>query len=702
MVIVFKSASNSLLFDSRFELLVQTVLIPLSSGEDEFTATSKQQSSLSATKFTSDGKLSTWYKSPGLPCDVTIDVEQMSTLSNLGDLTGSPVRRSGSIALSLVDYHLPRTINSTCTLKFVSNEPTDRIWLTLTSSEAGGLVTSAPANDHCSSSNYFEMFGHVSQIRVPMDHSNGSNCWTPGQLIGFSRDTVNSGNLEEGPDHSSRDGLFLSPSLRVCQVRNSPLNNVALFKSPTMASQLFPAPGPVTPPSSSNEAASECATWPAFLSHEPLVHFKSSYKSAPALFAPWLLSRPNEVASEAQLAGNLHPVNGFTLNYEFIDMKEFGDAVANTLCDRIINPVAGKSSQVYKGVVSSTRNTFLFARGSGRRDLSCSYELTNDQLYKVKIHFTSIRLSSHSCTTTIDPATQMYTCSNVTSTLASSATSTSSTSSMSPDSQEAKASKGRESRATLSTLRVFDSINNEPSTASKGQASVTLGTTDRIQIGCLCSSPPQASASSTLQHATYTGAQHSSLATGRVDSDLIESSLLRDSVTFEAVGRKIVINLTIVNMQHEDDFTKFGFDARYEYIPPPSKMSPQGHGDALPVSPTAPIDHKQHSFGSSDSICSSFVSIGKKHTSQGQLMINKSPGRVEGSSDGQGGKGGDNYPRHHASSSAGLSPATPRRQNSPGKRQTASHSESIRCRYLLKRSAHNSHFFLQFPSSRSR
>lgn len=722
MVIVFKSTSNSLLFDSKFELFIQTIFIPISTNDNDEKYNSHSTSRLKfsqpnlTSKFSSSSS-SSFY---GLPCDATVDVEQLLIEPTLKDLTGGPVRRSGSIALSLINYHLPITINSSCTLKFISNKPSDRIWLTITSTDSnniGQLVKSIKGtsntdenlrqNDQmysdCSNSNSFEIYGQVSQINTPyLTHLNRTNCNMnidsdknlnqKGDFWSEKIDLNNHLNLQKILNID--DSSIYSPSYRLCEVQNLPVSSFSpILKGPTIASQLYTG----SPTLSTKLPTSSCPTLEGYLSNESSMTFKRTFKSTPPLFTPFLLYSMNEITSDEQLASKLQPVNGFTLNYEFIDMKEVGDPIANTVCDRIINSVNGKSTSNYKGVIYSTRNTFLYARGSGRRHLTCSYELTNEQLYKVKIHFTSIRLSSNFCTTVIDPTTQMYTCSNV----------TLPTSYMSPELPFTKST--TESLATLSTLRVFDSINGEAfPTTSNSDASVTLGKIDRIQIACLCSSPPSPQASKLVpsQHVTsknnYNQLKHmppsvtNSLSDGSVDSDLIESSLLRDSVTFELTGPKITINLTILNMGPDDDFTKYGFDARYEYIvPTASKSITKSKGLNPTNGPTGPST--DHSIETVDSLCSSFVSVDKKHPAKGQLMINKEPLTLTNSKQDQ--LNSWNFWNHGNNTSNSLTGnlRSQRHQNPISKFQSRE-DYSIQCRYFIKSSTENSHLFFQFPS----
>lgn len=116
MVIVFKSTRNSLLFDSRFQLSVQAIFIPSA------VSSARLPSQASLTGADAPLPLYPFFMSPPHPfasssaptCDITIDAEQISSHSI--EASESPIRRSGSLSLPLLNFHTSVTVNSTCSV----------------------------------------------------------------------------------------------------------------------------------------------------------------------------------------------------------------------------------------------------------------------------------------------------------------------------------------------------------------------------------------------------------------------------------------------------------------------------------------------------------------------------------------------------------------------------------------------------------
>lgn len=94
----------------------------------------------------------------------------------------------------------------------------------------------------------------------------------------------------------------------------------------------------------------------------------------------------------------------FIGRFEFIDMREYGDPVDGTLCDRWIF-----SHKQSRGEIRSTRNTFLFGRG-GQSALSCSFHFVGKKNERVRLRLKSVRLDSTHCVHTFDPRNGMFYC----------------------------------------------------------------------------------------------------------------------------------------------------------------------------------------------------------------------------------------------------------------------------------------------------
>ena len=81
----------------------------------------------------------------------------------------------------------------------------------------------------------------------------------------------------------------------------------------------------------------------------------------------------------------------FTLNYEFINTQEYGEAVAGTICDRLFD-----STRYRHGTVRSTRNLFLYGRG-GHQNLNCAYIFRGQPNQRLRIQLYRIKVKSTDC-----------------------------------------------------------------------------------------------------------------------------------------------------------------------------------------------------------------------------------------------------------------------------------------------------------------
>jgi len=87
----------------------------------------------------------------------------------------------------------------------------------------------------------------------------------------------------------------------------------------------------------------------------------------------------------------------FTLNYEFVNIQENGEAVPGTICDRLFD-----STKYRHGTVRSTRNLFLYGRG-GVRNLNCAYIFRGQPNQRLRIQLYRIKVKSSDCLQQRDP-----------------------------------------------------------------------------------------------------------------------------------------------------------------------------------------------------------------------------------------------------------------------------------------------------------
>jgi len=122
----------------------------------------------------------------------------------------------------------------------------------------------------------------------------------------------------------------------------------------------------------------------------------------------------------------------------------------------------------------------------------------------------------------------------------------------------------------LGTLSLFDSI----------KSSIIGTDTEQINVGCFCSSFPskqQQQKSSQFNRNKI----NASLGLNDIENNMrdvvveegvqivggdIPEELDQGWVTFDLIGPEVVLNLTVIGMTHLDDFSNFGFEAKYEFI----------------------------------------------------------------------------------------------------------------------------------------
>ena len=260
---------------------------------------------------------------------------------------------------------------------------------------------------------------------------------------------------------------------------------------------------------------------------------------------PELLLEQHHYRATAFFAGGSG--SSFAARFEFIDMKEDGDPVEGTLCDRWI--FSHKNS---RGNIRSTKNTFLFGRG-GRSDLSCSFRFVSKKNERLRLHVTSLRLNSSRCKHLRDKRNGVYSCH--------------------PESQEEGISDNNNSDR-IGTLSVLDSIKS------------SISDTEQINVGCFCSSfLSRDEDKKTLQsnrkiHASLSlnddMNNSNNIKEGNLEGEASTSSSGdsffpheesdQDWVTFDLIGPEVILNLTVIGMTAMDDFNDFGFEARYEFL----------------------------------------------------------------------------------------------------------------------------------------
>ena len=208
----------------------------------------------------------------------------------------------------------------------------------------------------------------------------------------------------------------------------------------------------------------------------------------------------------------------FVARFEFIDTKESGDPVEGTDCDRWF--FSHKNS---RGSVRSSRNLFLFARGSGRKSLSCSFRFVPRKSERVRIHVTSFNLDSDDCHHSLDTNAKFYSC------------------------QQHERSLSREPR--VGSLILVDNIKSQ-----------------QINVGCFCSGHKKTTTSS--GHVTHVTSTRSAQQRNKEMLTLSASSQDAESdwITFDLIGPEAIINFTVHGMKANDDFNNFSFEARYEFI----------------------------------------------------------------------------------------------------------------------------------------
>ena len=94
----------------------------------------------------------------------------------------------------------------------------------------------------------------------------------------------------------------------------------------------------------------------------------------------------------------------FSARFEFVNTLQFGNEIPGTLCDREIF-----SSEYQQGKFESSKNVFLYGRG-GRPDLNCNFHLRGNQNQRLRIIIESVKLRSDDCEQKYDQKNRIYDC----------------------------------------------------------------------------------------------------------------------------------------------------------------------------------------------------------------------------------------------------------------------------------------------------
>ena len=529
-LVVLYSAPASVMSDSRLEL---DVTVDLNAINETYIAASPGSSFLASSPLSSSSDSG----SSSGSCDYLFEGRD--------DKTRSGIIRSPS-------HSMPG--NSSCSFRFRSDNPDDRIWLyfvsyfvqdlneygneercDLTSIELRGVLL-----DPDSSLPWMHRLRHHQANDQASFHDSGGKGTTTGTLgvTGACNQTSS----------KSQSGYFSSPSL----TSSSSLTSSVQHSSPsvtvggTRSLQSSSSPKGLSSgvgdrrfcEKSSPVVCGRTADFePNFLPSKPCSLPDESYLSN----GPEFILQQHHYRPTAFFAGGSG--SSFAARFEFIDMSEQGDPVDGTLCDRWV--FSHKNS---RGVIRSTHNTFLFGRG-GHRDLSCSFKFVSKKNERLRLHVTSLRLDSSACRHHRDSRNGVYSCHSST-----------------------DSSNSHDKSERLGRLTVLDSIKSTQSSD-----------TEQINVGCFCSSFTSKE-DNTRQEVRKTGQSnrkiHGSLTLNddtTNNNHIMEGNLEeqatefgeesdQDFVTFDLIGPEVILNLTVIGMTSMDDFNNFGFEARYEFL----------------------------------------------------------------------------------------------------------------------------------------
>lgn len=478
VLITLSSAADSVLFDSRVELNVDIQLIKIPDSE------------LGGTKSFEKTNL----------CDFTFD--------GVGTRYG---------VISTPTFSLPS--NTTCTYKFSSLLPDDKVWIYFSSYYVQDLHEWG-SDEHCDVTS-LEMF-RVQSVEIAHPSTRKKNC----NQTSSTPPTLTQPFSQSSPILLSSSSVPIKEThLKFCE-KSSPL---VCGRSSDFDNLL--------PPS------------------RPCLYPTESYLSA----GPELIIKHHHLRQTAGLLPGLGST--FTARFEFIDTRETGDPVEGTLCDRWIF-----SHKNQRGIISSTRNTFLFGRG-GRDSLSCSLHFVSKKSERLRLHITSLRLDSSHCKTFSDPKSGAHSCQ-----MSTTSNRNSSTNSVN-NKQDDLISPAVEK---VGMLTIVDTIKSE-----------------QINVGCFCSGNGKGKIVSrrrrqedvdnfmttSVRDGDDSGNDH-----GNRNWDGILSSQEQHKwlATFDLSGSEVILNLTITGMTAYDDFSNFFYEGRYEFLPE-SEVSSSNALDSYPT-----------------------------------------------------------------------------------------------------------------------
>lgn len=511
-VVTLYSAPYHVMFDSRIELNIEVNLNKIETAETMYRTSST--------------------------CDITYD----------SDLFKSGMIRSPS-------HSLPQP-NTSCTYNFISNRPEDKIWIYFISYYVQDL-NQWTSDERCdlSSLEILDAIHVENKKKSQINETSGSSSASSSSSTLLSS-SVSSLFTSSSSSHysSSSSSLYTSSSFAPHNnnfnsavgsagvTHGSHLNNLHDTTQHQQEKHCNHSKTGVPSSSSVNSGLILSRRSDFYYSNSKI--YKYCEKSSPKVcgrssdFKDWIpTSDVCSFPSESYLStgprltirqSHMRPSSSFYASpgsfmarFEFIDTKESGDPVEGTDCDRWF--FSHKNS---RGSVRSSRNLFLFGRGSGNSYLSCSFRFVPRKSERVRIHVTSFNLESDDCHHSFDTNGKFYSCQKH--------------QEITSSSREHEVETKTQPR--IGSLILFDSVKSQ-----------------QINVGCFCSGRKIASGHTRQQQNQKEKLTLSASSDGdaAVDSDWI---------TFDLIGPEAIINFTIQGMRPTDDFNNFNFEARYEFV----------------------------------------------------------------------------------------------------------------------------------------